>query len=177
MKFIKLSFFILFLFSFNQIQARTISIQTISCHKNPTTNRDDVISPEILIQGNGTDIICGSTSPSVADDTDFGSHIAGAANVVHTFTIQNTGDMDLDLVDSPFVQISGSSDFTITAQPTSPIAASGSTTFVVTFDPTTAGKQTATITITNNDVDEHFCTFLVKGIVSSNCSADNGTWN
>jgi hypothetical protein len=124
-------------------------------------------APEVNVVGNDLRILSGDTTPNVADNTNFGSLSAGTAAITRTFTIENRGDTDLDLTGNPdLVQISGSSDFTITAQPASdPLLAGTSTTFEVTFTPTTQGLQTATITIASNDEDESLYTFVVQGNV------------
>ncbi len=125
------------------------------------------VAPEINVQGNGQDILDGDTTPDAADDTDFGSAEQGAAAVTHTFTIQNTGDGDLNLTATPIVAISGSSDFTVSMQPAgSTVAAMGSTTFDVTFTPMTEGVQTATISIANDDDDENPYDFVLQGTVT-----------
>ena len=49
-----------------------------------------VTAPEINVTGNGVSIVDGDTTPSVSDDTDFGSATT-STNIVKTFTIQNTG--------------------------------------------------------------------------------------
>ena len=54
-------------------------------------------APEIDVQGLGTSIVSGDNTPSVADDTDFGSTVVGAP-VTHTFTILNTGTANLTVV-------------------------------------------------------------------------------
>ena len=46
--------------------------------------------PNPNVQYNGTDVLDGDTTPSVAEGTDFESASVGA-NVDRTFTIQNTG--------------------------------------------------------------------------------------
>ena len=88
------------------------------------------------IQGNGQSIVDGDATPSPTDDTDFGTTNVSGLTVAHTFTIENTGTGDLNLTDSPRVQISGmhAADFTITSQPSSPVASGGgTTTFEVTL--------------------------------------------
>ena len=124
-------------------------------------------APEINVQGNGQDITDGDNTPSTADHTDFGSTGASSgANIVRTFTIQNTGTGDLDLTGSPNVTISGthSADFTVSSQPGSdPISASGSTTFQVTFNPSAVGLRTAEISIANDDADENPYNFTIQG--------------
>ena len=126
--------------------------------------------PEMNVQGNSATITDGDASPAVSDNTDFGTPLVGAANIVRTFTIQNTGTSGLSLSGSPAVAISGSTDFTISTQPaSSTVASSSSTTFQVTLDPTTAGVQTANISIDNNDADENPYNFSIR--------SNNGTLN
>ena len=123
-------------------------------------------SPEMNVQGNSTTIGDGDASPSFADYTDFGTANVTAETVSRTFTIQNTGKASLTLSGTPNVAVSGtnSSDFTVTIQPTSPIAAtSGTTTFTVQFDPSGAGTRTATLSIANNDANENPYDFSIQG--------------
>jgi hypothetical protein len=49
------------------------------------------------------------------------------------------------------VAVSGSSDFTVTAQPTSPLYPNSSTTFTVHFAPTSTGAKSASLSIANSD--------------------------
>ncbi|WP_396600568.1 choice-of-anchor D domain-containing protein [Algibacter sp. R77976] len=110
--------------------------------------------PEINIQGNGTDISDGDTTPIIGDDTDFGNVDVAAGTNLNTFTIQNTGTAALNLTGgSPYVTITGAhaGDFTLTANPTASIAASGSTTFTITFNPSAVGLRTASVSIANDD--------------------------
>ena len=121
-------------------------------------------SPEINVNGNSQSIANGANSPSVSDSTDFGSMgITGLSNI-NTFTIENTGTATLNLNGTPaIIALSGSSDFTVSQQATSPISASGSTTFKITFDPSSIGLKTATVSIANDDGDENPFTFAVSG--------------
>ncbi len=124
------------------------------------------IEPEIDIQGLGNSIASGDTTPSVADDTDFGQVDVTSGNLAHTFTILNTGNGDLTLTGaSPFVTISGANaaDFTLTAIPSSTIGTAGSTTFAITYNPSVVGISNATITIINDDTDESNYTFDIVG--------------
>lgn len=123
------------------------------------------VGPEINIKGNGTDIPDGNTIISVSDDTDFGGvEVTGTNSVPHTFTIQNLGSSTITLIDpSPYITITGSTDFTLTANPSSSISSGGSTTFTITYDPTTSGTHLATVSIANNDSDENPYTFLIEG--------------
>ncbi len=117
---------------------------------------------EIDLYGNGNPIPDGSTSGSTANDTDFGSTTAGTP-VVRTFTIENNGSGNLDLTGSPLVDISGSTDFTVTSAPTTPIAPGASTTFEITYNPAVASSATAIVTINNNDNDESIYDFVIQG--------------
>jgi len=114
------------------------------------------VVPEINLQGNGTDIADGDLTPSPADHTDFGTALVAGGTVVRTFTIQNLGTGDLSLTGTPRVSLGGTHavDFSVTAQPSTPVATSGTTTFQVTFDPSASGVRTATISIANDDSDE-----------------------
>ncbi|WP_338763754.1 BspA family leucine-rich repeat surface protein [Bernardetia sp. ABR2-2B] len=120
---------------------------------------------EINVQGGSplTDIADGSTTPLVANDTDFGSVIeCGTNTIVKTYTIQNTGVADLNISG---ITVTNPSDFTLSGLPTFPtiIAASGVQTFTVTFDPTAIGNRTAIINIANDDADENPYTFTISG--------------
>ncbi len=122
--------------------------------------------PEMNVQGNSTTITDGDPTPSITDDTDFGSAPVLLGTVSRTFTIQNTGSEVLTLSGSPIVIISGTNaaDFTVTTQPTSPVAAtSGTTTFTVQFDPSDSGVRTAEISIASDDSDENPYNFTIQG--------------
>ncbi len=122
--------------------------------------------PEMNVKGNSVSIADGDTIPDAADDTDFGNVALSGSFVEHTFTIENSGDGDLVLDGTPVVDISGTHapDFTVTTQPTSPVAsAGGTTTFVIKFNPSGYGDRVAEVSIANNDPDENPYTFSVKG--------------
>ena len=127
--------------------------------------------PEMNVLGNTTTIIDGDSTPTTADHTDFGNVNVSAGIMIRTFTIQNTGIQNLNLTGTgpTYIAISGvnAADFTVTANPTTPIAASGSTTFSITFDPSALGVRTATITIANNDSDENPYDFSIQGTGSN----------
>ncbi|MGG5487141.1 choice-of-anchor D domain-containing protein [Gaetbulibacter sp. PBL-D1] len=124
-------------------------------------------APEINIQGNGTTIVSGDTTPSPSDNTNFGNTNVTGGTIIKTFTIQNNGNLlDLNLTgSSPYVLIGGTnaSDFTVTSIPSNTIGSSSSTTFDITFDPSAVGTRTATVTIANNDSDENPYTFNIEG--------------
>ncbi|MGJ8550943.1 BspA family leucine-rich repeat surface protein, partial [Winogradskyella wichelsiae] len=123
--------------------------------------------PEINIKGNTIDIVNGDATPEGLDHTDFGAVAFTAGTLVRTFTIENTGSSVLNLTGTPLVAISGpnAADFTVTALPTTPVAATtGTTTFEITFNPSAAGMRTATISIANNDADDNPYTFAIQGL-------------
>ncbi len=130
---------------------------------NATPGCASLPAPEINVTGNGVSIADGDTTPSAADDTDFGTLSSGS--VARTFTIENTGSAALNLTGTPKVSITGASaaDFTVTAQPVSPVNAGSTTTFTIRFAPTVAGLRTATVSIANNDADENPYDFAIQG--------------
>ncbi len=70
-----------------------------------------------------------------------------------SFEVANPGPGTLELTGTPRVTITGSSDFTISAQPdagTLP-GPGGSTTFKILFTPSSGGTKTASLTILSND--------------------------
>ena len=122
-------------------------------------------APEMNILGNGVTIADNDTTPTTADDTDFGSSPVGTP-ITKTFTIQNLGSANLNLTAaSPRIVISGlhAADFSVTLIPTTPIAAAGSTTFSIRFNPSLIGARFATLTIANNDADENPYNFDITG--------------
>ncbi|MEZ4686997.1 MAG: choice-of-anchor D domain-containing protein, partial [Bacteroidia bacterium] len=125
-------------------------------------------APEIIVKdADGTEIVSGDTSPSVAESTEFGNANINGGVVTRTYTIENTGTADLTLGPFPAVTISGSGAFGIVAQPaTTTLTPAATTTFQVRFDPRNgdcANPQTATVSIANDDSDENPYTFQVQG--------------
>ncbi|WP_295445624.1 choice-of-anchor D domain-containing protein [uncultured Thiodictyon sp.] len=121
--------------------------------------------PEIAIEGNGVPIADGDATPSAADQTDFGNSDVASGSVTRTFTIRNIGSPDLQLTDTPKVALSGAQagDFSVTVQPTSPVAAGGSTNFTVRFAPSGPGLRQATVSIASGDSDENPYDFAIQG--------------
>jgi len=131
-------------------------------------------APEMDIKGNGVSIPDGDTTPSTTDHTDFGSADISNGTVIRTFSIENTGTADLNLSGMPRVSISGThaGEFTVTAEPISPVAAGGSAAFTVQFNPSAAGVRTATITIANDDAGENPYTFDIQGTGTTSSTKD-----
>jgi hypothetical protein len=133
-------------------------------------------SPEMDVKGNNVSIADGDTTPSLTDGTNFGKADVTGGTMNRVFTIYNTGDASLTLSGSPKVVVSGANaaDFSVTADPTSPVAGtSGSTTFTVRFDPSAIGVRSATISIANNDSDENPYNFNIQGMGTT---AATTTW-
>ncbi len=136
--------------------------------------------PEIGVTGNSTAIADGDATPSAADHTDFGSTNLTGSTVVRTFTVTNSGTGALNLTGTPKVVVGGAhaANFTVTVPPASPVAASGFTTFQVTFDPGATGLRTATLSLDNDDSDEHPYNFSIQGtgrsLIASNATFARG---
>ena len=152
------------------LRQATISIANDDADENPydfaiqgTGTTTEV--PEMDVQGKSTSIADGDTTPSLTDDTDFGSATVTSGTVDHTFTIENIGSAQLNLTGTPRVTIGGThaADFSITAQPAASVASGGNTTFTVRFDPSATGLRQATISITNDDADENPYDFAIQG--------------
>lgn len=120
---------------------------------------------EIVVLGNGQEITDCDNTPSSLDDTDFGTLLISGGYLQHTFTIHNTGENTLILTGTVPVEITGAntSDFYITALPSTSIEGGQSTTFTIEFNPTTTGLRTVTVRIPNNDADEGGFTFAIQG--------------
>ncbi|MBE0540032.1 MAG: choice-of-anchor D domain-containing protein, partial [Verrucomicrobia bacterium] len=113
-------------------------------------------APEIAVElPNGTNLV------SNVSNADFGSAVVGT-NTSLTFTIRNLGGANLTGLG---ITINGvdAAQFTVTANPTAPVAPNGSTTFTVRFAPVSAGFKTAGLLIANNDSDENPFYFTLTG--------------
>ncbi|MCD4695215.1 MAG: fibronectin type III domain-containing protein, partial [Bacteroidales bacterium] len=136
--------------------------------------------PEMLLKGreDGADpweeILDGETTPSVSQGTDFGDALFNTATVDRTFQITNNKEIgglsgNLNLTEyetSKYVILAGANanQFSVTAEPSTPLAPGGSTTtFTIRFEPTSAGVKTASVSIGNNDPDENPYNFTIKG--------------
>ncbi|MDM8555119.1 choice-of-anchor D domain-containing protein [Desulfococcaceae bacterium HSG7] len=127
------------------------------------------LTPEINLKQSETDIANGGSY-------DFDSQPLGT----HTdtvITIENTGATDLILTTLPLA-ITGDDavQFSIHAQPTSPVAPGESTEFTVRFSPVSTGAKTATISISSNDSDENPYELTVTGeILKGDLNGDGVT--
>ncbi|MCB1101365.1 MAG: choice-of-anchor D domain-containing protein, partial [Kiritimatiellae bacterium] len=142
------------------------SINWLGGHTGVVTYTDGAVvltfQPEIAVSGNDTDIANGDSSPSASDDTDFGTALVAGGTVDHTFTVTNTGTINLT-VDNVTTSGTHAADFIVTAQPSTPVEGGAATTFTVQFDPSGVGLREATISFANNDADEDPFTFNIQG--------------
>lgn len=104
---------------------------------------DDLSSPVMLVvQPVGTNFINSRTKT-------FGNVAVGSSSVL-TFTIQNSGN--LDLTDLTVTKDGNhSTEFEILTPPVAPVAGGNSTSFTVRFSPAGTGGRSAAIHIANND--------------------------
>jgi len=81
------------------------------------------------------------------------------------FIIENTGDYTLLLTGSPLVDITGvdAAAYTVTQDPSPAIDPGTTSEFIITFVDITGTPTTATVQITNNDLDEGSFSFTVTG--------------
>jgi len=135
-----------------------ISIACNDSDENPydlTITGVGTLAPEINLKQNTTNISDGGTynfgSKTVGTDTDA------------VFTIENTGTADLTLTTPLFITGTDAGEFSIQAQPTSPVTVGNTTTFTVRFSPASTGAKTATISIANNDSDENPYNLTITG--------------
>ena len=152
------------------LRTASISIANDDADENPynfSIQGTGAIFPEIDIHGNGTSITDGDMSPSLTDHTDFGNILMADGTVSRTYTIYNTGEGNLTLTGAPNkVSVSGanSSDFMVTVQPSSPIIPDDLTVFTVIFDPSAEGLRTASVSISNDDLNENPYNFSIQGL-------------
>ncbi len=118
-------------------------------------------NPEIAISGSSIEIANNDNTPSVTDNTDFGTV---ASFQTKTFSIRNTGAGVLNITK---MEVKGlnASDYSFVNVPVLPlsISSNGSQSFTVKFSPGLKGLRTASIVIGSNDVDEMEYTFSIQG--------------
>lgn len=131
---------------------------------------------DIEVVGNAVMINDGSTTTSITDDTEFGNIPAASGSISHTFTINNTGGVDLNLTGIPLVSLVDGTHFTVSTQPgistLTPTGVTSTTTFVITFDPTSTGVKVDTVKIENDDPDEAPYNFVISGTGTNSNESD-----
>ena len=131
----------------------------------------------MIVQGGNPqlDIEDGDATPRTEDYTAFGRTVAGGGTIDRIFEIENFGAAALNLTDIPVVSIGGANagDFTVTDQPSSPVASGGNDTFTIQFAPGLSGTKTAIVSIANNDPNRDPYTFTISGDANSAPVLDN----
>lgn len=121
------------------------------------------LAQEIDIQGNATSIVDGDTTPATTDWTNFGTTDISAGSITRTFTVLNSGTMNLTLGAITFSG-AGASDFSASTPDSSTVNGLSFVTFTVTFNPSVSGTRTASLSIVNNDSNENPYDFTLQGI-------------
>lgn len=116
--------------------------------------------PEIAVeQPPGNNLVAGVAV------VDFGSVLLGGSNSL-AFTVKNSGTANLTGLGITLTG-AGANHFSITANPTAPVAGpNGSTIFTVAFAPTSDGMKTAVLQMSSNDPDENPFTINLTGVGS-----------
>ncbi|MES2774716.1 MAG: FG-GAP-like repeat-containing protein [Bacteroidota bacterium] len=115
---------------------------------------------EIDIKGNNTSIADGSTTPALANHTDFGNV---SSSLTRNFTIHNTGNGNIK-IDTVFIAGLDTTSFKISGIIMPATISSGSSlSFAVKFTPPSATVRSAIIKIINNDCDEADYDFAIQG--------------
>ncbi len=90
--------------------------------------------------------------------------VASTSPKIVTFTIQNIGNLALNLKGTPKNVVVAGGGFSLVTDAPATVSANGSVTFKVKFNPsTTIGEYSGIISIASNDVDENTYTFALKG--------------
>lgn len=147
-----------------------ISIDNNDSNEDPYTftiqGSSQTPTPEINVTGLGNPISDGDSSPSLTDDTHFGSVIL-TNSVTKTYTIENTGTADLDVSSISINNIAGSG-FSITPINPAPatITTGNTITFSVEFTPTSIvpNPYEAEVIIVSTDSDEGTYNFNIQGV-------------
>jgi len=109
-------------------------------------------------------VVDASTGSPIADNTgavNIGTTVVGTS-LLRTFRISNIGDQPLTVG-----TVSVPSGFTVTRQPTSPIAPGASTNLTVQANATAAGSFSGLLSFANNDADENPFNFAISATVSA----------
>ncbi|MBL7775516.1 MAG: choice-of-anchor D domain-containing protein, partial [Saprospiraceae bacterium] len=150
------------------LRTATVNIANNDCNESPFSfaiQGQGRGAPQMTVLGLGTPIVNRASTASLADDTDFGSVMVGNM-VTHTFTVENIANgAPLNLSGVPRVAIAdlNATDFSVTAQPASPVDGGSSTTFTVKFQPTATGLRRAIVMIACDDWPNNPFVFTVSG--------------
>lgn len=136
-----------------------------------------VIGPDITVSGNAIDIADGDTSPTTADDTDYGNSGSYPYVVTKTYTIFNAGTDTLNLTGPSPVTLTGADTgpYTIVQPASLVLAPFASTTFTITFAPEIAGAMDAVVHIASDDKIKPDFDYAITGMIIP--SAIDTTYN
>lgn len=119
------------------------------------------VAPEIVVSGNGNNIIDGDATPALGDFTDFGATTIGTP-LTRTFQIRNSGLLPLTIGAFTFSG-ANAGEFTLITPPAATLAVGATTNFTVNFTPGALGIRNATISFVNNDSNENPFNFSIRG--------------
>lgn len=126
--------------------------------------------PNVLVRGNGLDILNGDASPQSTDHTVFVSAMQGAGGTTRTYTIHNTGTAELAL--SGLTVPTG---FTIIDGVAATIAAGASDTIAIRLDDASLGAKSGNVSFATNVPGKNPYVFAISGTVVS-ASSDWHDW-
>lgn len=160
---------------YHYIRVRPYYSRSTGTYTVTTSFTPYVGAPEVSITGNGYTISRGDSSPSTVDHTDFGSQDYTGGYIDRTYSILNTGSQSLRMTGRPTIQITGSnsSQFSVVYNPVTTLRAGYYTTFRIRYDPSIAGTHFAQIVVYNNDSDENYYNFSIRG-TATGVSDDHG---
>jgi alpha-tubulin suppressor-like RCC1 family protein len=150
-------------------RSATISLINDDPTANPYTFavNGNGIASQIGVLGNNPSaaILNGDLTPTLTDDTAFGSLQVNSTGTPHVFTITNIGTATLLLNGAPPVAISGpnAGEFTVNQPTVTSVLPGGTATFSVVFHPGVIGLCTATLSITNSDCTATPYEFAIQG--------------
>ncbi len=155
-------------FQTNQYRVKAFGSYVYSLPSNVAGAMTDIgpPAPEIRLTGNGLAISNNDLTPRLDDGTDFGVVTPGSGAVTRTFTIENLGNLALNLTGTPRVILGGAdaASFTVLSQPAATIGGAGNTSMQIRFSPTGYGTKHATVVIGSDDPSEAVTTFAITGI-------------
>lgn len=133
--------------------------------------------PIISVQGNGWSIAHGDTTPTLVNQTDFGSIAVDQGSITRTFIIHNLGQADLTQLS---VTLNGNTTaFHITQLPALTVTVGHTTTLQIAFTAPVTGTHRATVALSSNVTAPNPFTFALQGAgcpatVMVTTSADSG---
>jgi hypothetical protein len=148
---------------FVYVSGSSSNTHSFSVEDNVSISATSTLPPVAVFSYDGQTIPDSESSPSPTNGTSFGPVTVGSANVMHTFTVTNTGGSALQFTNNQ----SAPSPFVLNPQlTTSPIAPNGTATFTLDMTTGTAGNYTGDVTFATNIPDESTFQFEVSGQVT-----------